>query len=313
MSALDDILLKRKALLVASTGGHLAQLVRLAGGSPVAEDSLWITFDTPQSRSLLEGRRTLFIDYIPPRGWREVMRGSRAIRSAMRAEHFDVVVSTGAGIALASHLTAALEKRKTVYIESVSRVQGPSLTGRMLERVPGIDRYAQHAWGATRPRWTNEFSVLDTFAPRPATESIDATRAQRIFVTLGTIHPYQFSELVRQTEAALNPSVEVIWQLGCTEYTPAFGETHSQMSAIEFAQAVDWADTVVTHAGVGTLISLIESGADVVAVPRRSSRGEHVDDHQLQIAHEFASRSLLRTVEVEDLARLLNQEVVRSA
>jgi UDP-N-acetylglucosamine--N-acetylmuramyl-(pentapeptide) pyrophosphoryl-undecaprenol N-acetylglucosamine transferase len=310
---LDSILLGKKALLVASTGGHLAQLVRLADGSPVRDDSLWISFDTPQSRSLLAGRRTLFIDYIPPRGWREVVSGSRHIRGAMRSERFEVIVSTGAGIALASHLRAAIAGLKPVYIESVSRVQGPSLTGRVLERVPGINRFSQHQWGEVRRGWRHEFSVLDTFAPRPASTEGSEGRPQRIFVTLGTIHPYEFPSLVRETEMALGDSVEVVWQLGCTQYRPGHGEVHSQMSAREFDDAVQWADTVVTHAGVGTLISLVEAGADVIAVPRRAARGEHVDDHQLQIAHEFAERSLVRTVEVDDLGRLLNAEVVKSS
>jgi hypothetical protein len=47
---------QRKLLLVASTGGHLAQLVRLAPGLGASPSSLWVTFDSVQSRSLLAAR-----------------------------------------------------------------------------------------------------------------------------------------------------------------------------------------------------------------------------------------------------------------
>ena len=48
-------LVGRKLLLCASTGGHLWQLDRIARAFDVSDDSLWVTFDTDQTRSLLEG------------------------------------------------------------------------------------------------------------------------------------------------------------------------------------------------------------------------------------------------------------------
>lgn len=299
---IDDIFGGRKALLLASTGGHLAQLHRLTQMSPVSEDSLWVTFDSAQSRSLLKGARTQFIDYIPPRGWREILSATGVVRRTMKSEQFETIVSTGAGIALATHVTSALQGRAPVYIESVSRVAGPSTTGLILERVPGVRRFAQHQWGHERRGWTKEFSVLDTFSPS-AMSRVDAPRSY--FVTLGTIKPFEFPELVKAVEAGLPDDAEIVWQLGATTYQPARGTVFTQMSAPEFDAAVRHADVVITHAGVGTLIALVEAGADVIAVPRRKSRNEHVDDHQLQIAEEFASRGLIRVREADELPALL--------
>ncbi|MDQ1123234.1 glycosyltransferase [Microbacterium trichothecenolyticum] len=299
---IDDIFGGRKALLLASTGGHLAQLHRLTQMSPVSEDSVWVTFDSPQSRSLLEGARTLFIDYIPPRGWRQILSATGAIRHTLKSEPFETIVSTGAGIALATHVTSALRGRAPVYIESVSRVTGPSTTGLILERVPGVRRFSQHRWGHQRRGWTTAFSVLDTFTPS-ATSRVDAPRS--FFVTLGTIKPYEFAELVKVVEKSLPDDAEIVWQLGATTYQPTRGTVFTQMSGSEFDAAVRKADVVITHAGVGTLIALVESGADVIAVPRRKFRHEHVDDHQLQIAEEFASRGLIRVREADELSTLL--------
>ena len=57
----------QKCLLVASSGGHIAQLNWLAGGAGVHEDSLWVSFRTPQTEALLAGRRVEWLDYVPPR------------------------------------------------------------------------------------------------------------------------------------------------------------------------------------------------------------------------------------------------------
>jgi UDP-N-acetylglucosamine transferase subunit ALG13 len=57
------------------------------------------------------------------------------------------------------------------------------------------------------------------------------------------------------------------------------------------------ADVVVAHAGVGTALAAFEVGKQPVLVPRRLAHGEHVDDHQIQIAGELGTRGLALSVE----------------
>ncbi|NHI18002.1 glycosyltransferase [Microbacterium excoecariae] len=295
----------KKALLVASTGGHLAQLQRMADQFRVSEDSLWVTFKSNQSESLLAGRRVSYVDYIRPRGLRQVLRATISINKILAREDFDAVVSTGAGIALASHVNSSMRRIPTTYIESVSRVNGPSVTGRILERVPGVRRVAQHSWGETRRGWSNEYSILETFEPHRSEGA--AKRPRRIFVTLGTIQPYEFRELVEVLDAILPHDVEIVWQLGVTPKISARGRLVDYMTSEEFDYAVDWADLVVSHAGVGTLIALIERGKEVIAVPRRAHRGEHVDDHQLEIATEFSRRDLLTMLDTAEIGSYIEK------
>jgi UDP-N-acetylglucosamine transferase subunit ALG13 len=61
------------------------------------------------------------------------------------------------------------------------------------------------------------------------------------------------------------------------------------------------ADVVVAHAGVGAAIAALEAGKCPVLVPRRHARGEHVDDHQIQIATELRDRSLSVSVDADEL------------
>ena len=44
---------------------------------------------------------------------------------------------------------------------------------------------------------------------------------------------------------------------------------------------------IITHGGTGVIIGAVKSGKKVIAVPRLAKYGEHVDDHQLQLLHQF--------------------------
>ena len=275
----------RKLLLVASTGGHLAQLVRLAPGLGAAPDSLWVTFDTPQSRSLLEGKRRVHVPYVRPRDYSGVVRAALIIRRILQHENFDGAVSTGAGVSLSALPLAAVAGVPAMYIESVSRVDGPSLSGRLLATSHVVSMRTQHPAWATG-RWKVYPSVISTFqsVPRQAVDS------PALFVTLGTIEGYRFDSLVDAVLATGLADERTVWQLGFTTgRTDLPGTVHQQMRMSDFQDAARDADVVITHAGVGSLLGFLDAGIYPVLVTRRKARGEHVDDHQLEIA-ELATR-----------------------
>ncbi|WP_455133511.1 glycosyltransferase [Microbacterium aurum] len=291
----------RRLLLAASTGGHIAQLVRLAPGLGASEDSLWISFDSPQTRSLLANKRTLMVPYIKPRDWKATLTATRLIREAVAGEPFEAAVSTGAALAMAALPTARLRGIPTLYIESVSRVQGPSLSGRMLHTLRGTQMRTQHPSWAGR-RWGVHPSVLETFTTTE--RDVDTTRPLKLFVTLGTIEGYRFDTLVDAVLATGLANDETVWQLGFTDRPDALpGWAVAQMSAEEFARSAREADVVITHAGVGTILGLLEMGIYPVAAVRRSARDEHVDDHQEQISALLAASGIGSPVEVGEAHR----------
>lgn len=51
--------------------------------------------------------------------------------------------------------------------------------------------------------------------------------------------------------------------------------------------------SVIAHAGVGSIMSALGLGLRPIVIARRSELGEHVDDHQLQIATELGARGLV--------------------
>ncbi|WP_345712832.1 glycosyltransferase, partial [Kineococcus glutinatus] len=267
----------RKLLLIASTGGHLAELTMVSELIGARADSTWVTFDHEQSRSLLAGRDVSYVPYVAPRDLRGVLRCLPAFHRILRRGDYDAVVSTGAAVAVPGLLVAALRGVPTHYVESVARFERPSLTGRILSLVPGVRVYTQHASRAGR-RWRFDVSVVDALS-RPADRS-PARRASKVFVTLGTIKPYRFDALVDRVKAMLPEGTSVTWQVGETRRDDLPGEVHEYLSAPEFDRIAAEADVVVSHAGVGSIMRLAQLGPQLVIVPRRACRGEHVDDHQ---------------------------------
>lgn len=285
-----------KFLFVASTGGHLAQLLRLSATMNASADSVWVTFRTPQSESLLSGRRVLYVPYVRSRDIMGVLRASRAIRALLRSETFDRAVSTGAALAVAALPQARLRRIPTLYIESVSRVDGPSLTGRIIAASGAAALRTQHAsWAGGR--WHSHPSVFGTYSAR----SRPRVERPRILVTLGTIEGYRFDAVVDAVLRTGLADERTVWQLGDTTREGLPGRVVTQFELRDFQEVARNSDVVVSHAGVGTVLDLLELGIYPVLVPRRRSRAEHVDDHQSQIAGLVERMQVARVVEATDL------------
>lgn len=285
----------RRTLLVASTGGHLEQLVRLHPRLDVAQDSPWVTFDTPQSRSLLAGRDVHFVPYVAPRDWRGIAAAARIVRPLLR--QVDAAVSTGAGVALAALPQSLLSGKPSVYIESISRVRGPSMSGRVLERLPKLGLYTQHKMWDDRRGWRHGPSVLESY-----TTSISPgvrKRPRRLLVALGTIEPYRFDRLINLVLAYVrrHPDVEVLWQLGASDRDDLPGRVVEQLSTDDFEEALQWADLVISHSGVGVSLSTLDAGRVPVLLARRAELDEHVDDHQEQILKHLSALGLAADAE----------------
>lgn len=285
-------------LLVATTGGHLAQLVKWADIIGSDPDSLWVTFDTPQTQSLLHNRRVLHVPYV---GSRDLVPAARAFMQIMRevnwrGEAFTSAVSTGAAVGIAGLAAAQLHRVPAFYFETVARVQGPTLSGKLASFSPWVQTYCQYESWADH-RWKYRRSLLENYSRISRASSSQPT----LFVTLGTNKSYRFDALIDAVLATGLPNEKTIWQVGITTREGLPGTVSTQLSGSEFAHCARNADVVITHAGVGTLMNLFDMGIYPVVVPRRARRKEVVDDHQLQIAGLLQNRDIAFVSEAEDL------------
>lgn len=285
-----------KVLWVASTGGHFAQLRRIAEASECSPNSVWMTFESNQTTSALQNSRHVYVDYVAPRDLRNTTRAAAVARKLLSEESFDVCISTGAALAVAVLPVAAMKKVPVcTYVESISRTSGPSLSGRILRVVPGVATYTQHEEWAN-DGWTYVGSVLDSWA---ATVRKDAHPPRKVFVTLGTIKPYRFDRAVDAVCAMLTEKDEVTWQLGATTRGDLPGEVHDQLPADEFERLIRESDVVVTHSGVGSIMQILDLGKSPVIAVRKRSAQEHVDNHQQFIADKMTDKGLAFELDLE--------------
>jgi hypothetical protein len=126
----DHVDLDGHALLVGSSGGHLAQLRVVAGLWP-AERRTWVTFDTPDALSLLAGEAVHWAHHPTTRSLAKLVRNTGLAWRVLRRRRPDVVLSTGAAVAFPFFVLARLLRIPTVYIEVYDRMDTPTLTGRL--------------------------------------------------------------------------------------------------------------------------------------------------------------------------------------
>jgi UDP-N-acetylglucosamine--N-acetylmuramyl-(pentapeptide) pyrophosphoryl-undecaprenol N-acetylglucosamine transferase len=287
-------------LLIASTGGHLAQLVRLAARVPgLSDEPTWVTFDTPQSRSLLAGRVVRHLPYTGSRAYARTVRNTWTAERILRERRWERAISTGAAPALSFLPLARAHGAEAIYIESAARSDGPSLTGRLLARVPGIRMFTQYERWADR-RWRYAGSVFDSFEPvaQPGDGAI-----RRVVVTLGTIGRFGFPRLLLRLVEILPPHAEVLWQVGSTDATGIPINAVESLPSAQLDAAMRAADVVVAHAGIGSALAALDAGRCPILVPRERAHGEHVDDHQALIATELDARGLALHRSPERLVR----------
>ena len=120
----------RKVLLVGSSGGHLTQLVAL---EPWWRDlqRVWVTFGTVDARTQLAGEDVHWAHHPTTRNVPNLVRNAWLAVRLLRQTRPDVVVSTGAGVALPFFVVARLMGIVTAYIEVYDRVDSRTLTARL--------------------------------------------------------------------------------------------------------------------------------------------------------------------------------------
>jgi UDP-N-acetylglucosamine--N-acetylmuramyl-(pentapeptide) pyrophosphoryl-undecaprenol N-acetylglucosamine transferase len=277
-----------RTLLVCSGGGHLKQLSVLAQriGIP-ADEQVWVTFDTGLSRSLLADREVVYARYAAPRDISNILRNTVLAHRVLRGGNYERAISTGASLAVNFLPMAARRGIASHYIESAARAAGPSMTGRILEKDRRVRTYTQYpAWSTSR--WQYRGSIFDEFAPGPETAPRPVAK---VVVTVGTTESYGFARLIDALVPVLSGR-DVLWQTGMTDVSGHGIDGRASVPHEELDRAVAEADVVIAHSGTGAALTAIQHGKCPILVPRKSAFGEHVDDHQEQIAGELARRGL---------------------
>ena len=103
-----------------------------------------------------------------------------------------------------------------------------------------------------------------------------------ILVLCGT-QKQNFSRMIREVEK-LADDYRIVVQAGHSEYGSDKMEIFDFISHEMLTELYEKAEYIVTHGGAGSMLQAVKSGKKTVAFPRLQKYGEHVDDHQLQLA-----------------------------
>ena len=125
-----------------------------------------------------------------------------------------------------------------------------------------------------------------------------------ILILLGT-QDNSFHRLLDKVQELIDKKViteKVIVQAGRTKYESKDMEIYSLMPEEKLREIMKKADLVITHGGVGSIVMALKMGKKVIAVPRLSAFGEHINDHQIQIVDSFDKQDfLIGVTELDDL------------
>ena len=313
-------------VFVATIGGHIAELVELAERLG-DEDQVWITNDNAQTRDLLGDRTTIMVPFIGERDRLGVLKAMPQARQIFKFYDVNRVVSTGSAIALGYLPVAAAMGIEAHYIESSTRVESCSVTGRLLTKTPGVKCWWQ--FDSAPDGFAPIGSVYDGFESvyRSANDRLQSVGAatgisrtdapvntaptiQRVVVTVGTTDR-DFGRLIERLVAIMPPEVHVLWQTGSSKVDHLDIDARPLVPESALKAAIEQCDVVVTHAGAGSLATVLNAGKAPVFVPRRAAYGEQIDDHQLELA-QWADRQGLAVMAEADEVDLVHLQTAAS-
>ena len=132
-----------------------------------------------------------------------------------------------------------------------------------------------------------------------------------ILVMLGTQNN-SFHRLLEEIDDLINKGIindEVVVQAGYTKYKSKNMKIFSLIPVEELEELIEKADLIITHGGVGSIISSLKKGKKVIAVPRLHEYQEHVNNHQKEIVETFDKKRYI--IGIQDVKEL-NEAIEKS-
>jgi beta-1,4-N-acetylglucosaminyltransferase len=120
-----------KLMLVCTSGGHFATMRSLKSFWSLHE-RVWVSDRQKDTTVLEKGEKVHWLPYQAPRDVLAILRNIPATCKILYQEKPDVVISTGASLAINFAFIAKLMGIKFIFIESISRSQELSVSGKLV-------------------------------------------------------------------------------------------------------------------------------------------------------------------------------------
>jgi beta-1,4-N-acetylglucosaminyltransferase len=139
-----------RVMLVCCQGGHFMQMLALKSAWQDLP-RIWFTTCAADTEELLRDESAVYAHVPTSRNLKNMFRNFWLAAGVIHRHRPDVLLSTGGGVTVPIFVVAKLTGARLIYVESLTRVDGPSLTGRLVYRL--VDRFfVQWPDAATRPQ-----------------------------------------------------------------------------------------------------------------------------------------------------------------
>ena len=148
-----------KICLVGSSGGHLTHLYML---KPTWKNKkrFWVTFDKIDANSILKNEKVYHCYFPTNRNILNLIRNSFLAIKVLHKEKPDLIISSGAAVAVPFFWLGKLRGAKTIYIEVFDRVNKPTLTGKLVK--PVTDKFIVQ-WDEMKDVYKNSINLGSIF------------------------------------------------------------------------------------------------------------------------------------------------------
>jgi UDP-N-acetylglucosamine transferase subunit ALG13 len=133
-----------------------------------------------------------------------------------------------------------------------------------------------------------------------------------IFLTVGSQLP--FDRLTKSVDAwaSDNPDVEVFGQIGNSDYTPQNIKFTVTLNPEEYQSMIDACEIIISHVGMGTIISALDMGKPLLVMPRRAENGEVRNNHQFSTIKFVKHYKLIEVANDEaEIGNLLDKMIAQ--
>lgn len=129
-----------------------------------------------------------------------------------------------------------------------------------------------------------------------------------IFVTVGTDLPFDRMMRVIDDWARGHNRRDIFAQIGEGGWRPGFIQHAEFLQPPEFKKRFNEASLIISHAGMGTILSALFYGKPILVMPKRASLGEHRNEHQMATARRMSGSGLVSMAADEtELRRMLDR------
>ncbi len=148
-----------KVCLVGSSGGHLTHLYML---KPMWKDMkrFWVTFDKIDANSILKDEQVYHCYFPTNRNIKNLIKNTFLAIKVLRKEKPDLIISSGAAVAVPFFWLGKLRGAKTVYIEVFDRIDKSTLTGKLVK--PVTDKFIVQ-WDEMKDVYKNSINLGSIF------------------------------------------------------------------------------------------------------------------------------------------------------